>query len=416
MNEIRRSRLGVQLPWGVIDDQSVAEARNLIGVELANSRTGWNTEASADNIRQYVWGVGDENPLYLDDDYGRASIWGTRLAPGSFLHSIRSTVVAPKLPGVQWIFAGVGWTFFRPLVLGDRFTTRARLVDVQEKSGRMADRWILQTGQIDYLDADGALVATADSSIARTPRGEALVAAGSKRSGAAPVTEYSPQELDFIAESMLAETARAGTPLWFEDVTVGQELPIMLRGPLTQTDLIAWYCGTMGQEIYGGPLKRGLRYRAAHPDYLTDEVTGQKLSAGRGHVEPAAGVAVGMGGGYDLGPMRLNWIEQSVTNWMGDAGFIHQLDITLRRPNNLGQTSRIDVNVVSKSVVGDYGIVELAARVENWQHELTARGRAAVVLPLRASGQQRAPTPVSAATAARVRQAGTQPAHDAGQP
>jgi hypothetical protein len=72
--------------------------------------------------------------------------------------------------------------------------------------------------------------------------------------------------------------------------------------------------------------------------------------------------------------------------------------------------------VVSKSEVGDYGIVELAARVQNWQHQLTARGRAAVVLPLRASGQQRARTPVSAATAARVRQAGTQPARDAGQP
>lgn len=393
------------MPWGVIDDESVAEARRLIGVELKNSRLGWNTEASADNIRQYVWGVGDDNPLYLDDDYGAASIWGTRLAPGSFLHSIRSTVVAPKLPGVQWIFAGVGWTFFRPLVLGDRFTTRAYLVDMQDKRGRMADRWILQNGRIDYLDADGGLVARAGSSIARTPRGPALAAAGSQRTGAAPVTDYSPQDLDFIASSMLAETARGRAPLSFEDVTVGEELPTMLRGPLTQTDLIAWYCGTMGQEIYGGPLKRGVRYRAAHPDYLVDEATGQKLPAGRGHVEPAAGIAVGMGGGYDLGPMRLNWVEQSITNWMGDAGFIHQLDITLRRPNNLGQTSRIDVTVVSKNVIEDYGLVELVARVENWQGELTAQGRAAVVLPRQASGQLRAPVPVSAAVAARVRQA-----------
>ena len=398
-------RLGVQLPWGVIDDESVAEARTLIGVELMNSRLGWNTEASADNIRQYVWGVGDDNPLYLDDDYAGASVWGTRLAPGSFLHSIRSTVVAPKLPGVQWIFAGVGWTFFRPIVLGDRFTTRAYLVDMQEKRGRMADRWILQNGRIDFFDSGGELVATAGSSIARTPRGPALAAAGSQRTGAVPVTAYSKQELDFIAESMLAETARGRTPRSFEDVAVGEELPTMLRGPLTQTDLIAWYCGTMGQEIYGGPLKRGVRYRAEHPDYLVDEATGQKLSAGRGHVEPAAGIAVGMGGGYDMGPMRLNWVEQSITNWMGDAGFIHQLDITLRRPNNLGQTSRIDVKVSAKDVIGDYGFVEFTARVENWQGELTAHGRAAAVLPRQAAGQHRAPTPVSATAAARVRQA-----------
>jgi acyl dehydratase len=392
------------MAWGRVDDESLAEARELIGTELRRSRMGWNTEVNADNLRQYVWGIGEDNPLFLDDAYGASSVWGSRIAPGTFLYSIDITVTAPKLAGVQWIHGGNDWTFFRPIRLGEKIRSRATLVDVEERSSSVAQRWALQTGEISYLEADSeALIATSRSYNARTPRGEELKKAGFKKKEVAEPPKYSEEQLEDIARSMLEERVRGAEPLYFEEVEVGDSVAPLLRGPLTQTDIVAWYCGTLGHEVYGGPLKRGLQYRTRHADYMEDPGTGQKLSAGRGHLEPDAGVSVGMGGGYDTGPMRPTWIEQLLTGWSGDAAFVHQLDVKLKRPNNVGQTSRISADVVDKRVSGSTGVVELDVRVQSWEGDVTAAGRAAVLLPIRERGQEHAEVPVGEELAAEIR-------------
>ena len=95
--------------WGIIDEQSIAEARDLLGVSLRRDRMRWNDAATADAIRQFVRGVGDDNPLWLNADYAAGTRWGSMLAPPSFLYAVDATIVAPKLPGVQWIYAGTRW-------------------------------------------------------------------------------------------------------------------------------------------------------------------------------------------------------------------------------------------------------------------------------------------------------------------
>ena len=91
--------------WGVIDETSIEEARELIGVPLRRDRMQWNDFATRDAIRQFADGVGDENPLWRDPEYAAQTRWGRILAPPSFLYSVDATIVAPKLPGVQWIYA-----------------------------------------------------------------------------------------------------------------------------------------------------------------------------------------------------------------------------------------------------------------------------------------------------------------------
>ena len=50
-------------------------------------------------------------------------------------------------------------------------------------------------------------------------------------------------------------------------------------------------------------------------------------------------IEVGMPGGYDVGPQRISWLGQLMTNWMGDDGFLRRLNVSVRRPNIFGDVS-----------------------------------------------------------------------------
>ena len=110
------------MAWGEIDEADLSEARSLIDVPLRRDRMRWVEAASPDAIRQFARGVGDENPLWLDEQYAARTRHGGILAPPSFLYAVDSTIVAPKLAGVQWVYAGTSWTWFDVIRSGDRLS------------------------------------------------------------------------------------------------------------------------------------------------------------------------------------------------------------------------------------------------------------------------------------------------------
>jgi acyl dehydratase len=122
---------GADERWGVIDEQSVAEARELIGVPLRRDRMQWNDSATGDAIRQFSDGVGDDNPLWRDPEYAAGSRWGGLLAPPSFLYAVDATIVAPKLPGVQWIYAGTRWRWYDAIHVDDVFDVTAEFNEME---------------------------------------------------------------------------------------------------------------------------------------------------------------------------------------------------------------------------------------------------------------------------------------------
>lgn len=112
---------------------ALEEARSLIGIDLRRTGQWWNTDASLDNVRHFCWGLGDDNPLFCDPDYGAASPCKSAIAPGCYLYTIDTTVVAPRLRGIHWMYGGTDWEWYQPIRHGDKFTVRARLIDAVEK-------------------------------------------------------------------------------------------------------------------------------------------------------------------------------------------------------------------------------------------------------------------------------------------
>ena len=359
-------------------DGALAEARSLIGIDLRRTGQTWNTEASPDAVRHFCWGIGDENPLFCDAAYGAASAWGTALAPPCFLYTIDTTVVAPKLRGIQWLYGGTAWEWHRPVRHRDRFTVRARLLDAVEKQGGNVQRFIVQTGEVLYTNGHGELVARALGNTARTPRTKAE---GGLKYKARDTHRYTPDELEHIAHMIETEELRGASPRVWEDVAVGAAVQPILKGPLNITDMICWYSG--GGHSYQAH-RRAATHRRRHPaDAYADPVTGAQDSAARGHAEAGMAREVGMPGSYDVGPQRISWLGQLMTNWMGDDGFLRRLEVSLRRPNIFGDVSWCRATVADKRVEDGVHLVELELRVDNQLGETTAKGAAIVELPSR---------------------------------
>ena len=104
------------MTWGQINDETLAAAAELIDVPLRRDRMQWIETATQDAIRHFAWGIGDNNPLWFDAGYAANSPTGGIVAPPCILYAVDSTIVAPKLAGVQWIYAGtesVSYTHLR---------------------------------------------------------------------------------------------------------------------------------------------------------------------------------------------------------------------------------------------------------------------------------------------------------------
>ena len=385
------------MTWGVIDDESIAEAEELIGVPLRRDTWRWVTEATKDAISHFAESVGDDNPLYTDVEYGRNSAWGTILAPPCFLFAVDGTTVAPKLAGVQWIYAGCDWVWNDVIRRGDEFKVTSQLTGVERKSTSFAKEWVMQDGRVDYFRPDGTLLAVANSKIARTPRGQVL----DKANGGKPKYEvrtthrYTQEQLDKIEYEALHEPRQGAEPRYWEDVNVGDEVPAVVKGPLTGTDLVGWYSAVQGARPYGGTFELVYKYRQRHADYHINAETGARDSAGRGHLEVQTGVDVGMGGAYDIGPHRIALCGHLMTNWMGDTGFLRRLNVTVRRPVLLGDTLWWKGEVTGKDIVDGYHRVAVAVTGITQREEKVSWGTAEVYLPSKESGPVSLPIPVA---------------------
>ena len=179
--------------------------------------------------------------------------------------------------------------------------------------------------------------------------------------------------------------------MFWEDVSIGDIIPPVIKGPLTTTDILAWYAASQGALHYGGAHGDVVRYRQRHDDYHMNPATGAKDSAGRGHLETSTGNDVGMGGAYDIGPQRIAWAQHMLTNWIGDHGFLHKLSVSVRRPNLVGDTIWWQGKVEDKREFGSFKIVDLSLEAINQRQENSAFGTACAILPSRANGPVRLP-------------------------
>jgi acyl dehydratase len=365
----------------MITDQMIEKARERVGVWLGRDAQQTLSEPISQlDIRRWAfYSVGDDNPLWCDAEYAKKTIWGKTIAPPTFLFSTEDPAIAPGLPGIQAIYWGTRWEHFKPVKVGDQITTRTRVIDIKEKSGKHVSRFVVQTMETIFTNQREEVVSRTEDDIARIPRARSGGGLKGFEDRKKEHTKYEAQEIEDIVQAYIHEERRGSAPRYWEEVAEGENVPNIVKGPLTLVDIMAFYAGR--RTVYN-PLKLAFLERVRHPkNVYVSPVTGIPVHPAAGHFDVEIAHEIGMPGAYDQGWMRVNWMGHLVTNWMSDWGFVRKLEVRLALPNLVGDVTWLKAKVSRRFIENGEHLVELECRGENQRKERNMEGSAIVRLP-----------------------------------
>ncbi len=72
----------------------------------------------------------DQNPVHLDDDYARDTIFEGRIAHGMLTAGLISAVIGEQLPGHGTVYLGQTLKFVAPVRPGDLVTAEVEVLDI----------------------------------------------------------------------------------------------------------------------------------------------------------------------------------------------------------------------------------------------------------------------------------------------
>jgi len=367
-----------------ITDRGLDDLRARIGKKIEDTLEPWCYEATRDNIRHYAHGIGDDNPLWCDPEAAAKSSLGGLVALPSFLFATNRIIsgYVGGISGVHAMWAGADWRWKRWVRRGEEISTEAWLSDLVEHDTKFAGRAVQQIYHVNFFGKDGDLVAEAESWCFRTDRdiareeGTKYLALKEK-----PPRRYKPDELERVYRLYREEQIRGPEKRYYEDVAVGDKLPMMGKGPMTVTGFIAFAQGWGG--LYIRANKLNWKQFTRHAGLGIPNRFGIPDCPERVHWEADMAAAVGAPGVYDYGPERCSWLTHHITNWMGDDGFLVQSKCKIRRHNPEADMLFIDGTVTNKRIEGGRHLVEIEQQAQNQDGELSVVGSATVQLPAR---------------------------------
>jgi acyl dehydratase len=382
---------------GRITDEAIERLRQRIGVPEPHPVAPHYQVPDLDAFRHVAQAYGDDNPLWSDPDYAKESVWGGAIAPpplvgGDSLIGVDEVQrVAPEfkelmrgdpLRGVHAFYSASAREWWAPFRPGRRVARRNALVGVLDKPSEFAERAVHEwTGQV-FQDDQGAILSGQYRLMIRTERTKARA---KKKNDTVELKAYTDEEIEAIDAQYDAEGPRGATPRWWEDVSVGDVVGPMVKGPLTVTDMICWHVG-MGMGLYGvRPLRLG--YQNV-PDVMQ-----------RVHWDPEFARRAGNPTTFDYGRMRETWLIHLCTDWMGDDAWLWKLDCEFRKFNFVGDTQWLQGTVTRHYLAdGDRPAVDIDLVATNQRGEVTTPGHATVLLPSREHGPVVLPDPPGGAT------------------
>lgn len=376
---------GAVLTHGRITPEGVAKLREMIGHELRQTFR-FNTEITHDNVRHYCWGIGDDNPLWMEPSYAARTDYQGPVAPPGILWSLHPTWVQIGLPGVHGFHSGSDWRFFRPVVLGDHPKLTIWLQDVVEKQGRFGGRSVVLYFRTVFATADDRLIADVLSWSFRIERHQARDRDQDPHAGI-EMRRWSAADLEPIEDAQLAEIRRGAEDRVWEDVEIGEHLDPVIKGPLCLTDMIAWYTGC--PPVYQPAHELALKWYRRHPMWAyRNPQTGVLEPSVRVHEDVATAQAAGLPAPYDVGIQRHQWLFHLLTNWAGDGGFVKACRAEYRAFNFYGDVQWLSGEVMDKRVDedGDH-VVDVKVWARNQRDELTMPGTVVIALPSRSGGR-----------------------------
>jgi acyl dehydratase len=315
-------------------------------------------EVHLEDIRKFAKAVGDHNPLWLDLDYARGTRWGGIIAPPTFVDRFTPFYVLAddnaqgylggpmpiERPFKHGFSAGDEYESFKAVRPGDVITVTTTVGDVFEKQSRPGiGRMLFIRYFKTYRNQRNEVVSIC--------RWTSVCYEGPPEGEAVPDTSQPPESAPPIVNPMtptIEQEDQWTTPVYFEEVTEGSELPPLSR---LQTQ------------------KRFVRYAQASND-LSDIHYDYQLMRSRGMPD-----VVGQGA------LSAAYIASMVTNWCTPDGFLKKLSVQYRHYSFPGDVLTAKGVVTSKHQEKGDNLVMCDVCAENQYGREVTIGQAVVSLP-----------------------------------
>lgn len=158
----------------------------------------------------------------------------------------------------------------------------------------------------------------------------------------------------------------------------------MVKGPLALPDMVTWLQGIGSPHVRSG--RHWLEYRKASPKVAVfDPVTGIPQAVERVHWDDYMAAEIGMPSAYDYGSQRGGYATYFATQWVGDDGWLAEIDFQYRGMFFNGDTFHMTGEITDKwrGAKTGTGYVKATFRALNNYGENIMPGTATFALPRR---------------------------------
>lgn len=365
---------------GFITSEALEAWKERVGIKLRIGNI-FNQYVSKEAIRNYANGIGDVNPLWRDEEYARQTRYKNIIAPPSWFYSVFPTWVLQGLRGVHSFHSGNDWTFLKPVFYGDTITPECIFTGFDVRASKFATKIVREYQRANFYNQRNELVAFTDLWLVRAER------AAARKTGKYSAIQFphpwKEDELKKVDEDILNEQIRGNNPRYWEDVTVGDELQPVVKGPFGKTDIIAYCIGAATVQIMAH--RASLELYTKHPAWaFRDPETCSWEPVHGVHYNKAAANAAGLPYPYDMGAQRQGWLINLLTNWMSDDGWLKKNYAECRSFVYHSDVVWLRGTVVRKYVDedGEY-CIDIKSSAINQRGENTMPGYSTLALPSR---------------------------------
>ena len=377
-------------------DDDIERSKLLLGVMLPIGQRELFSEATPDALRNWSYGIGDDNPLYTDEEYGPTTRWGSQIGHGALVGHIKTPMLGDGMPkdikdrtkslfrGVHVFVSGGTWDWYRPIFPGDKIYSYRGEESLEVKQSEFAGRSVIAVSRNVCLNQRGEVVGVYRVLRVMTERKTAREKGKYAEITAAKYTDADYEKIDAIYEK---EAPRGAEPRYYEDVNVGDKIQPMVKGPLTVTEIIAFHAGGYGFVPYGLRASRlGYKNRKRIAPFYIKNENGVWDVAQRLHWDSEWAKAIGNPMSYDYGVLRQAWFNHMVSDWAGDDAFIERLEDSIRKFNYMGDVQFMNGEVTAKREENGRYLVDLKMTMVNQRGTETAYATATVSLPSKTGG------------------------------
>ncbi|MBT1248521.1 MULTISPECIES: MaoC family dehydratase [unclassified Thermosipho (in: thermotogales)] len=89
------------------------------------------------HVFQFAEITGDKNPVHIDEEYAKKSIFGGRIAHGILLLGYISYVLGMEFPGPGTIYMSQNAKFLRPVYVGENIKIKIKVLEKHDEKKRI---------------------------------------------------------------------------------------------------------------------------------------------------------------------------------------------------------------------------------------------------------------------------------------